>query len=236
MGHFNITLISYLLWLVMILIALINSRQNNESKKFKQYEIIFMLFFLACLVLFRLPFIKSNIELNLDEGQMIAQAMKFWTDPIPWRSVDPTTSGPLNSYILMWPHIFNLPMNYSNARITGLVLIIISVLLLHKFVSHALDRRWSLIMLMPIITLQLFATEYAILSYSSELLSITFICGILYSGTILVIKNEIKYSFISGFLLGCIFMSKPQAFLIGLTLLFYFNSIYISQNNRMYCN
>ena len=39
-------------------------------------------------------------ELNVDESQMLSQGMKFLVDPMPWRSVDGATSGPLNSYII----------------------------------------------------------------------------------------------------------------------------------------
>src|ERR1019366_2811487 len=36
----------------------------------------------------------------MDESQMLSQAMKFLVDPRPWIAVDPTTSGPLNSYLI----------------------------------------------------------------------------------------------------------------------------------------
>ena len=51
---------------------------------------------LACLFLLRLPSALIPHELNVDESQMLADAMKFLTNPVPWKAVDEGSSGPLN--------------------------------------------------------------------------------------------------------------------------------------------
>src|ERR1700733_12058382 len=60
--------------------------------------------FLAAIVLvvtvLRLPYIFWPHEMNPDESQMLAQGMKYLVDPVPWRAVDGTSGGPLNSYII----------------------------------------------------------------------------------------------------------------------------------------
>ena len=50
--------------------------------------------------LLRLPSALVPRELNVDESVFLSQAMKFLVDPRPWVSVDPSTSGPLNSYLI----------------------------------------------------------------------------------------------------------------------------------------
>ena len=55
---------------------------------------------LVTVFLLRLPSALVPRELNVDESQMLSQAMKFLVDPRPWISVDPDSSGPLNSYLI----------------------------------------------------------------------------------------------------------------------------------------
>ena len=64
--------------------------------------LFFALFFSAMLAL-RWAGISYGNELNPDESQMLAQAMRFVSHPVPWRDVDGTTSGPLNSLLLTVP-------------------------------------------------------------------------------------------------------------------------------------
>ena len=57
-------------------------------------------------LIFRWPVLFVPMELNPDETQMASQAMKYLLDFVPWRSVDGTTSGPLNSWLLAIPACF----------------------------------------------------------------------------------------------------------------------------------
>lgn len=75
----------------------------------------------VCLVAWRWPSILFPQSLNPDESQMIAQALKFMFDPIPWRAVDSTTSGPLNSYVLIVPTWCGAELGFASARSVALV-------------------------------------------------------------------------------------------------------------------
>src|ERR1035438_8433414 len=55
---------------------------------------------IACVFLLRLPSALVARELNVDESNMVSQAMKFLVDPRPWIAVDPHTVGPVNSYLI----------------------------------------------------------------------------------------------------------------------------------------
>ena len=49
----------------------------------------------------RWPFLLSATEYNPDESQIIAGVITLTKDPVFWRSVDGTSSGPLNFYALL---------------------------------------------------------------------------------------------------------------------------------------
>jgi hypothetical protein len=51
-------------------------------------------------------------EINLDEGQMAAQAMRYAQDLTPWRSVEGETNGPLDSWLLLAAHDLGMPLDY----------------------------------------------------------------------------------------------------------------------------
>lgn len=82
--------------------------------------------FAALLFLFllawRWPFLLCAHEYNPDESQFIAGALTLAHDPVFWRSVDGTTSGPLNFYVLLPLRWFGLPLDYFTVRLAGLLL------------------------------------------------------------------------------------------------------------------
>ena len=51
------------------------------------------------LLAWRWPFLLQASEYNPDESQLLAGALTLTRDPVFWRSVDGTTSGPLNFYL-----------------------------------------------------------------------------------------------------------------------------------------
>src|SRR4051795_7991380 len=62
-------------------------------------------------------------RLHIDEAQMTAQAITAASHPIPWKSFDPTTSGPLNTYVLLLPHLFGVPIGAVATKIVALLLV-----------------------------------------------------------------------------------------------------------------
>jgi hypothetical protein len=60
----------------------------------------------------RVPAMQCPFQLNVDEGQMLAQAMRYGQDLTPWRSVDGETGGPILSWFLLLGHGMGLPFNF----------------------------------------------------------------------------------------------------------------------------
>jgi hypothetical protein len=83
----------------------------------------FIVLSLTVLVVLRLPTFFLNAPLNPDEAQFLASAIKFRGNMNTWLSVDTNTSGPINSYPLMWPFLFGADTGFAVARITATFLI-----------------------------------------------------------------------------------------------------------------
>src|SRR5688500_1496949 len=102
--------------LIAIVVATFwDDRTDREPERF---DLRFLLIAIACLFAWRWPFLLESREFNPDESQLIAGAMTLTFDPVFWRSVDGTTSGPLNFYALLPMHAIGLPLDYFTARLT----------------------------------------------------------------------------------------------------------------------
>jgi hypothetical protein len=69
----------------------------------------------ACLGFFllsRVPAVQCPFQLDVDEGQMLAQAMRYEHDLTPWRAVDGETGGPVLSWVILLGHEVGLPFNF----------------------------------------------------------------------------------------------------------------------------
>ncbi len=107
----------YLGWLAFSL----GLRAGKMSRR--THAIVTGLILLATLLAWRWPPLFGVRELNPDESQLIAGALTLKTDPVFWRSVDGTTSGPLNFFALLPTHLLGIPADYFNARLTGLLMV-----------------------------------------------------------------------------------------------------------------
>ncbi len=124
------------------------------------------------LVFMRLPVIVFNRELNQDESQMISHAVTLFQDPVYWRSVDGTTIGPLDNYLLVIPKLFGFQLDYSSARFMGLLCVAGAWLLLFSSIKNwfgvTIARRTSIVPLL----FAAFTQEVDFVHYSSEQLPV----------------------------------------------------------------
>ncbi len=67
---------------------------------------------LGFFLLSRLPAVQCPFQLNVDEGQMLAQAMRYEHHLTPWRAVDGETGGPVLSWVVLLSHEVGLPFNF----------------------------------------------------------------------------------------------------------------------------
>jgi hypothetical protein len=176
-------------------------------------EKIFICLSILLLIFMRLPVIVFNRELNPDESQMLSHAITLFRDPLYWRSVDGTTIGPLDNYLLVVPQIFGFQLNYISARIIGIICSCGSLLFLFFTLKNwfgSVTARTAIIF--PLVFLS-FTQERDFVHYSSEQLPV-----FLLSLSIWLLSRLTEHSaslkrnaLFLGFTAGCIPFAKLQA-------------------------
>lgn len=178
-----------------------------EDRRLQFKSLLFCGVSISFLLIVRWPVIMLDVPLNPDEAQMIANAMKFAVDPVPWRSVDTTSSGPLNSMVLMWPYLIGQDVTFATARLTAVGLISGAWLFIYgalKGVPPVARIGAAAIMMMLLIA----TGSPDFLHYSSERLSIFLLCAPIF----LMITQRSTWSFaLTGLALGCVPFAKLQA-------------------------
>lgn len=205
---------------VLILFCISSYFLVKKSKKTHiYYTIIFTLLVSCTILIWRAPFIFYSAELNPDESQTLASARILRDDPIPWRSVDTTTSGPLNSYIYMWTYGLGEHPTYLSKRITSVILCIITVLCLQLTASIILGLYRSYISTLTVVLFFTFSSGSDFVHASTEYLPG---CMLAIASTIVAFgyKNGVKslHGILVGFILGLIPFAKLQASLLALSL------------------
>lgn len=110
--------------------------------------------------------------LNPDESMMLAQAMKFETDLVPWRAIDTGTGGPVNSYALLMGHWLGMDFGYPLARITAIMCLIAAMSLSFLTMRRIGGTATAAIAVLPATMFAASATHQDFLHYSSELASL----------------------------------------------------------------
>jgi len=122
----------------------------------------------ALFVLMRLPSVVLNRELNADESQVISHAITLFQDPVYWRSVDGTTIGPLDNYLLVIPRWLGLQLDYTSARLMGVLCglgaLFFFFVALKKWFGDSIAR----IALLLLVIFLAFTQETDYVHYSSE--------------------------------------------------------------------
>lgn len=149
----------------------VNSLRRNTRFKIPRPWIVLSLL-LGALVILRLPSIFFNHELNPDESQMLSQGMKFLVDPRPWKAVDGTTAGPLNSYFLTLFLVIGFQPGFILLHAVSTLLAGLQVLVAHRTLLRlASEKTAALGALLVCLTYGIAgSTDY--LHYSSELIPI----------------------------------------------------------------
>lgn len=131
-------------------------------------EAVFALVILLVLLAWRWPALFSPAELNPDESQLAAGALTLANDPVFWRSVDGTTSGPLNYYVLMpLLALDGLPVLFAT-RLTGLLLVWFSLVLSFALLRRAVGFPAAVFGFLPAWLFFSLTTDIDFVHYSSE--------------------------------------------------------------------
>ena len=174
---------------------------------------VFLILSIGLLAFMRLPVLVFNREINPDESQMLSHAITLYQDPVYWRSVDGTTIGPLDNYLLVIPQIFGFQIDYTSGRVMGLLCIGGGLLFLffamRNWFSDSLARP---MLLVPLLFLS-FTQQADFVHYSSEQLPVFLLAfGIwIISRLTKNIGSIIVNAYLLGFITGTIPFAKLQA-------------------------
>lgn len=177
----------------------------------------------ACCIAFvlvsRLPAINHRAEINRDESQMVAQAMRFAHDLMPWRAVDGTTSGPVNSWFLLGARALGLKLDHQSAHAMAAVTLAAALLGLFFASRRHFGSIAATIALAIAAAWLAFNQGPDFVHYSSEIVPL-----LLLSLALLFGESSLMGACIGAFLLGLVPWAKlqagPIAAVVGLWLVF----------------
>lgn len=177
-------------------------------------------FFVLFVFLFswRWPFLLVATQLNPDESQLIAGAITLSHDPVFWRAVDGTTSGPLNFYILAPFAWLGLPLDYFTARLTGLLLIGGALFACQRALSNRFGRGVAWLGVLPAAFFFSTVTYYDLIHYSSELVTV-FFTGLAVWLLVADQPGNTRRLYFASFVAGAAVWAKLQAAPISVMLL-----------------
>lgn len=161
--------------------------------------------------------------LNIDESQMMANAIRLHLNGFNIFEFDGTSSGFLNSLILTWPSLLGLDITFLSTRLTALFLISLTLYFCFLYFSIEINKFLSFQIIFPALILFSFTNDPDYQHYSSELLSTLFIIITLCGFKIYTETNKIYLLLFGIFLLGMVIFSKtqiiPTAFILFFSIL-----------------
>lgn len=182
---------------------------------------VFIVILVALTALMRLPAFLFNHELDPDESQMLAQGLTLSIDPVVYRSIDPTTGGPLTSYFLSGFAHLGFTLDFHLAHILSWALTIIALIIGYftaKLLNLTTSVQWAMLPFISFLSCIQF-TDFV--CFYSEITSVLVLNTTVFFLAYWNKKRGFRASelVIFGILLGMIPLCKlqalPMAFVIG---------------------
>jgi hypothetical protein len=160
-----------LIALVIIFAQLGRSTEQGHIRRWWSHPGWFVLWLTIGLFFFRLPTITTAYTFIEDESTFIAGAITLTYDPVFWRTVHCTTSGPLNYYILLLPRLIGLPLDFLSARLVGASLLLAMCLIHYASARRLGNETVARLVSLPIWAMAAFASGPGLVNYHSEMVS-----------------------------------------------------------------
>lgn len=180
------------------------------------YSLLFFLFVLFGMLLFRLPSFMQY-SYNPDESEFLSCINLLSKDLSFWKHADTHTSGPLDSIPFVLFAKIGIPLNYFNFRCVNAVFIQFpTLLILFNILRIIFSGKDSRILLFPFVLFYVFLSTNELIIYTSEqipnlLLLISVYCFALY----LVNMDRVAALLTAAFLLGMLPLAKFQYSIIA---------------------
>lgn len=193
---------------------LFRKTKSGNFTRFLNHPLLFFLVIILTVTICRWWIVLFPQEVNPDETQMIAQAMKYLRDgPVPWLTVDGGTSGPLDSYVLVLPAFFGFSLGFATTRFVGLFCVIGTLTFTFLTLRAVFSDAAAKVAIMPMLLFYALARQSSYVHYSTEHLPVLFLSGALYFlVSYRLSERELKILlFLSGLALGAAPFAKLQA-------------------------
>jgi hypothetical protein len=164
----------------------------------------------GAVLLSRVAVIRYPVEMNVDESQMLAQAIRYTKDFMPWRGVDGTSSGPLNSWYLLLPHLFGMRLYYPDAHLLAAISWSASTLACWLAARFAFGAKSAMATAATMAAWLICQQNEELVQYSSEVLPVLLLSLALVGATL-----GGRGYYVAAGLLGLVPWSKLQAAPIG---------------------
>jgi hypothetical protein len=184
---------------------------ENTDKGWGAYDAALTFAFGAAILASRIPGMLCDYELNVDESQLIAQVRRYWLDPLPWRSVNGDTGGPLNTWYLLAANRLGVPLEYACIHALSAATLAITVVLL-VFVARRFFGAQGALLGGLMGTLWVCVHQISdFIQYASELFPI-----LLVAVSIACLARSFRYDIAAAFVLGLMPWAKLQVVPIGM--------------------
>lgn len=110
-------------WLLAIVTMVLACRLPATAFPSGRRDALFLFALFAFLLWLRLPVVSTNHYFDVDEPDLTALAINATFDPVPWRSFDGATAGPMDVYVLAVPAVFRIPLSIASTHVMGLLLL-----------------------------------------------------------------------------------------------------------------
>ena len=174
---------------------------------------IFFLLILSALLALRLPQIGWAHEISVDESQMLAQGMRYLSHPVPWRDVDGTTSGPLDSWLITAPMLPGAPATWATVRTMLWAANCATLIFIYLALRSFGTRPEAQLTLLPTVFFYAFVLNPEYTHYSGETLPVLLLSIMVWLLCRAWVRKEFSNPglFLAGFIAGCIPFAKLQA-------------------------
>jgi hypothetical protein len=212
--------LAIILWGILACVGFypIFKKEDFSHPQWMRQLVIFVATLAVALPVWRLRSLEYNGEINVDESSILAQAMRYLDDPIPWRSVNGGSGGPLNTWILFWAPLVGLKFTYLVARTTGLACTILTVLGTALGVRELIGNRYALLLSLPMTLLLCGTLNLDFVHFSSEQLPSAVCACVVWLLLLQTKRLSLRRTFILGFLTGALPFTKLQVAPAGVLL------------------
>ncbi len=179
----------------------------------------FAIFFISGLM--RLPIFLYNLPLNPDESQMLTQGLTLTVDPLLYRSVDPTTSGPINNYLLALFSILGFKLDFHLAHILSWFITNLSIFFFYKVLKELLLTTVAQLALIPTVAFVTFTQNANYVHYYSEAIAIlllsfnTYLIARWTQKKAFSVLELIAFGVATALVVLCKIQALPLAFVLG---------------------